>query len=195
MKPSPNPLRSVTHLWKWRFLRNILIFGKIVILKPSANLIRTVTQVKQTFCSPRSQNLHQTLYKIWADFQKRDFCVSLFIAETNIPFPEPPPNPIQNLSWFSKTGFLLKLFHSRNKSRFQNLHQTLYKIWVDFQKRNCCLSCFPVVFELLQATWEASSLGWIRLEHLVSCSLVLVGMSWRTQTLMPHMSTTIAETM
>ena len=30
------------------------------------------------------------------------------------------------------------------------------------------------MFELLQATWEASSLGWIRLEHLVSCSLVLV---------------------
>ena len=30
------------------------------------------------------------------------------------------------------------------------------------------------MFKLLQATWEASSLGWIRLEHLVSCSLVLV---------------------
>ena len=30
------------------------------------------------------------------------------------------------------------------------------------------------MFELLQATWEASSLGWIRLEHLVSCSLVFV---------------------
>ena len=30
------------------------------------------------------------------------------------------------------------------------------------------------MFKLLQATWEASSLGWIRLEHLVSCSLVFV---------------------
>ena len=66
-------------------------------------------------------------------------------SQTNIlftPFPEPPPNPIQNLSWFSKTGFLLKLFHSRNKSLFQNLDQTLSNIWVDFQKRDFYLSCF-----------------------------------------------------
>ena len=30
------------------------------------------------------------------------------------------------------------------------------------------------MFKLLQATWDASSLGWIQLEHLVSCSLVFV---------------------
>ena len=76
-------------------------------------------------------------------FPKQGLFLKLLHCRKKLSCPEPPAKPIQNVSRVSKQRFF-KLLQGKNKSRFQNLHQTLYKKSANFQNIDLCLSCFIV---------------------------------------------------
>ena len=128
--------------------------------KPYTNIhliLKTGICLCDSYFKSPGQNLQQTLYKNYLDFENGDLFVWFILW---IPFSESPTTPIHELSWFWKRGFVC-VIHTLNplfrtsskpytqiililrtgiclcdscfKSPFQSLQQTLYKKYLDFE--------------------------------------------------------------